>query len=99
LKHPFLAGFVGFSESSVKIRADGKEVQVAYLALEHISGGELYNHVFFTGAFDEKICRFYFKQMIEVLDYVHSQGFSHRDLKLDNILLDSEFNVRVIDLG
>ena len=42
LKHPNLAGMMGFSESSVKIKNDGSEVPVAYLLLEFISKGEFF---------------------------------------------------------
>jgi serine/threonine-protein kinase Chk1 len=98
LKHPNLAGMVGFSESSVKIKNDGSEVPVAYLLLELISNGEFFIYIS-KGAFEESVCRFYFKQMIGVMDYVHSQGFAHRDLKSENIMVDSEFNLRIIDLG
>jgi serine/threonine protein kinase len=45
------------------------------------------------------ICRFYFKQIIMVLNYLHSKGVAHRDLKLDNFLLDANFNLKLIDYG
>jgi serine/threonine protein kinase len=38
--------------------------------------------------FDHKICRFYFKQLLQVIHFTHSRGVSHRDLKPENIMLD-----------
>lgn len=40
------------------------------------------------GGFEESLCRFYFKQMLSVLHYMHYRGIAHCDLKLDNVLLD-----------
>lgn len=48
---------------------------------------------------NETVCRHYLKQLLPVVDYIHSRGISHRDLKLENILVDSEANLRVIDFG
>lgn len=51
------------------------------------------------GTEDEEIVRFYFHQLIEALDYCHSQGICHRDVKPDNILIDSQGNLRLADFG
>lgn len=68
------------------------------MVLEFVEGGELFDFVA-QGAFSEPICRFYFKQMLQVLHYVHSKGVAHRDLKPENILLDSKLNVKIADFG
>ena len=51
------------------------------------------------GALPERICRFYFRQLLSGLHYMHTNGKVHRDLKLDNLLVDKDFNLIIADLG
>lgn len=46
---------------------------------------------------DEKLVRSYFKQLIEGLEYLHCNGVSHLDLKLENILIGDEFTLKIAD--
>ena len=62
-------------------------------------GGELIDYVYKKGGLSEPICRYYFKQLLKALCYLHTKGYSHRDLKLDNILLDDKFNLKIVDFG
>jgi len=48
----------------------------------------------------EPICRRFFKQIIEAFEYLHSNGIAHRDVKLDNILIEEKTKmVKIIDFG
>ena len=67
--------------------------------MEYVEGYELYEFLAITGAFNEKICRYYFKQMLMGLHHLHSRGICHRDLKPENILLDNDLNIKIIDFG
>jgi len=40
-----------------------------------------------------------FKQIIEGLNYLHQRNVAHRDMKLENLLIDSDLNVKIIDFG
>ena len=62
-------------------------------------GGELFEYVQITGPFSEKMCRFFFKQIIIGLHYLHSQGVCHRDLKPQNILLSDDYTIKIVDFG
>lgn len=75
-----------------------RELRIAYIALELVSGGSLQEYVE-LGAFSERICRTLFKSILKAVNHVHMQGLAHRDLKLDNILLDEEFTVKLADFG
>ena len=67
--------------------------------LELAKGGELFDYIAVGGKFSESVSRFYFKQLINGLDYVHSNGVTHRDLKPENILFDGFYNLKIADFG
>lgn len=69
------------------------------MVLEFVHGCELLDYVVNLGAFSEPVCRYYFKQMLQVMHYVHTKGVAHRDLKPENIMLDSELNLKISDFG
>lgn len=89
---------IDYKEDALWHKSDGRTVAVAYMVLELVQGGELFDFVA-LGAFSEPVCRYYFKQMLQVMHYVHSKGVAHRDLKPENIMLDENFNIKIADFG
>lgn len=62
-------------------------------------GGELYDYLVERGTLPEAEARRIFGQLCLAVAYVHRQGIVHRDLKLENILLDEHCNVKLGDFG
>lgn len=58
------------------------------IALELAPNGGLYDYIAYPGRFSESVARFFFRQLIEGLEYIHQSGITHRDLKPENLLLD-----------
>lgn len=66
--------------------------------LEYQPNGDLLEYVK-KCRFDERAARFYFGQILDAMEYLHLNGFCHRDLKIENILLDENFNLVLTDFG
>lgn len=66
---------------------------VMYSVLELASGGELLQYLIHGGRFEEAIARFYFKQLIAGLEYLHQSGYVHRNIRPEHLLLDDHFNL------
>jgi len=70
-----------------------------YLILEYIQGGELFEQLCSEGRRTPPEALHYFQQIICAVDYLHRFNIAHRDLKLENILVDQESNIKVADFG
>ncbi|KAK9480776.1 kinase-like domain-containing protein [Lipomyces japonicus] len=69
------------------------------IVLEYASGGELFDHILAHKYLrDSSACRL-FAQLVSGVDYLHSKGIVHRDLKLENLLLDKHKNIIITDFG
>ena len=69
------------------------------IIMEYISGGNLQNFVKKRRKLCEKTAKILFRQLIQGIKYIHSKGIVHRDIKLENILLDLNNIVKICDFG
>lgn len=72
---------------------------LVWLALEYCPGDELYNYLLAKGALPVEKVQKIFTQLVGGVSYIHNRLCVHRDLKLENILLDKHENVKLIDFG
>ena len=85
--------------SIIKLHKIMESARRIYLVLDYAAGGELFEKLEKCGKFDEETCRSYFHQLIDAISYMHSRNAIHRDLKLENLLLDDEGNLKLADFG
>eukprot|EP01017_Pseudomicrothorax_dubius_P035731 TRINITY_DN504_c0_g1_i2.p1 TRINITY_DN504_c0_g1~~TRINITY_DN504_c0_g1_i2.p1 ORF type:complete len:295 (+),score=27.77 TRINITY_DN504_c0_g1_i2:138-1022(+) len=69
------------------------------LVLELCENGDLMDYLGQEGLLTENLTRYLFHQIVEAIEYLHSQGIAHLDLKPENFLLNSEFKLRLTDFG
>src|SRR3989338_2957038 len=69
--------------------------------MELVSGGELLDRVqdHPEGRIPERQARIWFRQVVSAVQYCHEHLIVHRDLKLENVLLDKDDNVKITDFG
>lgn len=70
-----------------------------YLVLEYASEGSLFANLRRAKIFSDDSAFKYFYQTCLGIHYLHSHHVVHRDLKLENILVDSKGNVKLCDFG
>ena len=69
------------------------------IAMEYINGGNLFSFVKKRRKLSEKTAKFLFRQIILGIKHIHSQKIVHRDIKLENILIDLNNNIKICDFG
>lgn len=89
IQFPFMVNMLGSFQDSRNL----------YLVLEYISGGELFTFLRRSGRFPNHVARFYAAEVTLAFEYLHSKNVVYRDLKPENLLLDSHGHIRITDFG
>ncbi|XP_076909371.1 serine/threonine-protein kinase SRK2I-like [Bidens hawaiensis] len=71
------------------------------IVMEYVAGGELFDRICNAGRFSEDEARFFFQQLISGVSYCHAMQVCHRDLKLENTLIDGSPapRLKICDFG
>ncbi|KAI5274866.1 kinase-like protein [Aureobasidium subglaciale] len=88
LNHPFLCN----------LRYSFQDVEYLYIVVDLMTGGDLRFHIS-RKSFTEEAVRFWISQLGCALRYIHKQNIVHRDVKPDNVLLDSDGHVHLADFN
>jgi len=75
---------------------DGRRV---YMILEYAENGDVLRYIQRVGALTEMLAKGWTWQLCDAVRYLHELNITHRDLKLENLLLDKYFNIKLCDFG
>jgi serine/threonine protein kinase len=90
LQGPFLIKFLGSYQDD----------SCLYLSMEYAAGGELFSLMYNSRAnLANDVAKFYAVEMLSAVGAIHSLGFVYRDLRPENVLLDSEGHIKLVDFG
>jgi mitogen-activated protein kinase kinase kinase len=89
LDHPNIVQYLGFEETPSNLS----------IFLEYVPGGSVGSCLLKHGKFDEDVTKSFTGQILDGLEYLHSKGILHRDLKADNILVEMSGVCKISDFG
>lgn len=87
--HPFLTS----------LKYSFQTPELLCFVMEYVNGGELFFHLSKEKRFSEDRTRFYIAQITMAITYLHSEGIIYRDLKLENLMLDQNGDIKITDFG
>ena len=97
--NPYIVNIVGSGEGLI-VRKNHPQTTNQYLVLEYASKGELFNYIYCAKCgLSERHSKVIFAKILKGVQACHSKGICHRDLKMQNILVDADFNPKICDFG
>ena len=69
------------------------------MVFDYVDGGQMLDYIISHGKLKEAQAQKFFLQLLSAVSYCHDNGIVHRDLKIENVLIDSQGDVKLVDFG
>jgi len=99
VQNPYVLKLFAYRTSCIYPQQHGENLNTIMLVLELARGGDLFDILYYTKKLKLRLARTYFYQLAEGLAAIHEAGICHRDLKPQNLLLNSKFELKITDFG
>mmetsp|Transcript_4337 Transcript_4337/g.5980 ORF Transcript_4337/g.5980 Transcript_4337/m.5980 type:complete len:461 (+) Transcript_4337:63-1445(+) len=99
VSHPSILQLKDYHTDLFDLNTTGKLCNHYILSMELCKNGDLFDLISKSGSLKEDISKRYTFQLLSGLEALHSKGICHRDIKLENLLLDEQFNLKIADFG
>ena len=100
LQHIGIIRMIDFGDAGQVLKPSGRIISnLVFIVMEYVQGGLLFDLCQTMGAMGEDAGRFFMGQLIDSVGYMHNLRCVHRDLKLENILVDADLNLKIADFG
>lgn len=98
VSHPNIINSIDVSTTGTLTHMEQTE-SVYYSVIEYAANGSLSQFIRWTGPLEENLARVFALQIFHAVGFVHDLGYCHLDIKLENILLDQYYNIKLADMG
>ena len=98
LNHPNVIRYARVEEETTFPSEKGIDKQVSCIMMEFAPYGDFFKFVrTFRDSLTDKLIRTYFRSLIDGLEYLHNQGVCHLDLKMENLLIGKDYQLKIAD--
>jgi serine/threonine protein kinase len=89
-----------FGDKGRVLKPSGRIITpLVYIVMEFVQGGLLFDLCQLMAGMGEDSGKFFALQMLDSIEYLHTRRVVHRDLKLENLLVDDNLNMKLADFG
>ena len=100
LNHAGIISLYEYGDAGQVVKPSGRIIDnLVFIVMEFVQGGLLFDLCQTMGAMGEDAGRFFLHQILDAMEYMHGKRVVHRDLKLENILVTDNLDLKVADFG